>query len=82
MLISPRITILLQLYSKYPDMDMEVLINATKPPTVEILPSGANFTAPAATYFYVLTKNGSQTSPVFVFSIGVVSSLKLCYCRI
>ena len=51
------------------------MVNATKPPVVEISSLGANFTAPAATYFYVLAKNGSQTSPVFVFSIGVVSGL-------
>ena len=54
-------------------MDMKLVVNATKPPVVEILPKGANFTLYGDVDFYVL--NNSTHKATLAFTLGVVSIL-------
>ncbi len=52
---------------KYPDMSMQILLNTTMHPFINISRSGANFSVPSEAVFYVKTKNG--TVPVFTINI-------------
>ncbi|XP_065839498.1 bactericidal permeability-increasing protein-like [Oscarella lobularis] len=57
------------LYSKYPNKALQVLVNATSAPYVNITSSRINFTAPGETVFYVLVDNVTK---VEAFTLGVV----------
>ena len=61
---------LLQLYQKFPNMPMVLGLAATKPPTLVVNPSTANFTIPGQVTVFVINQN--KTAEV-AFVLGMVS---------
>ncbi|XP_065839667.1 bactericidal permeability-increasing protein-like [Oscarella lobularis] len=57
------------LYSKYPNKALQILVNATSAPYINITSSFINFTAPGEAVFYVLVDNATK---VEAFTLGVV----------
>ncbi|XP_064388193.1 bactericidal permeability-increasing protein-like [Halichondria panicea] len=62
------------LKQKYPNMSMQILLNTTMHPFINISRSGANFSVPSEAVFYVKTKN--RTVPAFTISIIAILDAK------
>ena len=60
------------MYSKYPDMPMELFLNATDPPVLQVS-KGANFTLKGIVDVNVVQKNKTLTK---AFTLGLVRKIK------
>ena len=65
-----------ELYAKYPNQLMELFLNATKPPTLDIVPGSANFTIPGEVVVSVIMSDGSL-QVAFVLGMVVYTDVSL-----
>eukprot|EP00731_Ephydatia_muelleri_P031068 Em0022g582a len=65
-----------ELYAKYPNQLMELYLNATKPPTLDIVPGSANFTIPGEVVVSVFMPDGTL-QVAFVLGMVVYTDVSL-----
>lgn len=64
---------LIQLQKKYPSMKLKVVAHVVKPPTVNVMPHGANLTLHGDVNVYVIDTATNSTPLAFI--IGVVGNV-------
>lgn len=62
-----------QLFKKYPNMEMQLLVKANEPPSLSVTPQAATFTASGNVTVFVVCENKTLIN---VFTLNVV----LVYC--